>query len=250
MPAAHEETFEMDTRVVYNKGGKKNGYLPDTFDRPPDWENEYSEEDEVFVEHPSLDHSSATKPLMYPRQQRAKVRGRGLHYRCKPCLSAVCCFLFLVLSLGSVMGLVVYFVNKHNRTNSTETMNQQTPLLFLKQAPDIDYSDIVGCDHVDVEDVWVVGIPKLLTESAFRLVDVNQDGVLDVILGFATGKSLQLSMRPRLDVRSLVRKRIELHFIEKGFNSVSKISTIVSQPLFFQRYHLIHRNEYKLRKLI
>ncbi|RUS78517.1 hypothetical protein EGW08_013729, partial [Elysia chlorotica] len=47
--------------------------------------------------------------------------------------------------------------------------------------------NVIGCDQVKVEDVWVVGFPKLLTESAFRLVDVNGDGVLDVILGFGTG---------------------------------------------------------------
>lgn len=184
MPA--HDSYEMDTKVVYSKGGKKNGYLPDTFERPPDWENEYSEEDEVFVEHPNLDHASATKPLMYPRQ-RAKVRGRGPHCRCRPIVNAICCFLFLVLSLGSLMSLVVYFVNKHNKSK-TDKLSQQSPILFLKQEPHADYSEIVGCDHIDVEDVWVVGIPKLLTESAFRLVDVNQDGVLDVILGFATGK--------------------------------------------------------------
>ena len=185
MPAS--DSYEMETKVVYNKGGKRNGYLPDTFDRPPDWENEYSEEDEVFVEHPRLDHSSATKPLMYPRQ-RAKVRGRGPHCRCRPIINAVCCFLFLVLSLGSLMSLVVYFVNKHNKSKEDILPNKHTPVLFLKQNPEVDYSDIVGCDHIDVEDVWVVGIPKLLTESAFRLVDVNQDGVLDIIFGFATGK--------------------------------------------------------------
>ena len=170
---------------MYNKGGKKNGYLPDTFDRPPDWENDYSEEDEVFVEHPRLDHSSATKPLMYPRQ-RAKVRGRGPHCRCRPIINAVCCFLFLVLSLGSLMGLVVYFVNKHNKSKA-EVGHEQSPIVFFKQKHEAELTDIVGCDHIEVEDVWVVGIPKLLTESAFRLVDVNKDGVLDVILGFATG---------------------------------------------------------------
>ena len=31
------------------------------------------------------------------------------------------------------------------------------------------------------------GFPKLITESAFRMLDVNQDGVLDVIFGFGTG---------------------------------------------------------------
>ena len=45
----------------------------------------------------------------------------------------------------------------------------------------------VGCGELSVEDVWVRGFAKLMTESALRLLDVNEDGVLDVLLGFATG---------------------------------------------------------------
>jgi len=46
----------------------------------------------------------------------------------------------------------------------------------------------VGCGELSVDDVWVSGFAKLMTESALRLVDVNQDGILDVLLGFATGR--------------------------------------------------------------
>jgi hypothetical protein len=35
--------------------------------------------------------------------------------------------------------------------------------------------------------IWTSGFPKLLTETAVRLVDCNSDGILDVILGYATG---------------------------------------------------------------
>jgi len=46
----------------------------------------------------------------------------------------------------------------------------------------------VGCGELTVDDVWVTGFAKLMTESALRLLDVNGDGVLDVLLGFATGQ--------------------------------------------------------------
>lgn len=46
---------------------------------------------------------------------------------------------------------------------------------------------IAPCDNIKVEDVWVKQFPKLLTESAFRTVDVNSDGIEDVIFGYATG---------------------------------------------------------------
>jgi len=45
----------------------------------------------------------------------------------------------------------------------------------------------VGCGELSVDDVWVSGFAKLMTESALRLLDINHDGVLDVLLGFATG---------------------------------------------------------------
>ena len=48
--------------------------------------------------------------------------------------------------------------------------------------------EIVGCSRLEVEDVWVQGIPKLMTESAFRLLDLNNDGTLDILFTFATGK--------------------------------------------------------------
>ncbi|KAI8508971.1 hypothetical protein Bbelb_128190 [Branchiostoma belcheri] len=45
----------------------------------------------------------------------------------------------------------------------------------------------VGCSRLSVQDVWTATFPKLLTESAMRLMDVNGDGVLDVVTGFGTG---------------------------------------------------------------
>jgi hypothetical protein len=42
-------------------------------------------------------------------------------------------------------------------------------------------------DDVEIEVLWTSGFPKLITESAFRLVDCNSDGILDVIFGYGTG---------------------------------------------------------------
>ena len=253
MPA-QESSITMDTKVIYNKGGKRNGYLPDTFDRPPDWEsNEYSDEDEVFVESPSMDISSATKPLMYPRT-RTKFRGRVSRMRCRPIVHAVVCFLFLVLSLGSLMGLVVYFVNKHNKqkgATTTNTISQTaTNFRYINLKPDVDYSDIIGCDHVEVEDVWVMGFPKLLTESAFRLIDVNSDGTLDVILGFATGTILLFL---GLDSRLFFYDQCLCEIVEKYYSTA--FANVNSHIFFFfftnprQRFHctissLLHSSQF------
>ena len=53
----------------------------------------------------------------------------------------------------------------------------------------------VGCGELSVEDVWVSGFAKLMTESALRLLDVNGDGILDVLLGFATGQHTRCRRR-------------------------------------------------------
>ncbi|KAL3885796.1 hypothetical protein ACJMK2_025834 [Sinanodonta woodiana] len=160
----------METKVLFSKKGKKNGCIPDDFEKSEDWQNEYSDEDEVSVEDVSAE------PLMYSKQ-RSRVRGSDCN--CKPICKAVLCCFFLATSLGSLMGLVVYYVNKPRYTRPGSPI--------LTQPLNEEYLDIIGCDSIQVEDVWVKGFPKLLTESAFRLVDVNKDGVLDVILGFATG---------------------------------------------------------------
>ncbi|XP_041470340.1 uncharacterized protein LOC121419916 isoform X1 [Lytechinus variegatus] len=45
---------------------------------------------------------------------------------------------------------------------------------------------VLPCTKYTVQDVWVQNIPQLQLESGIRLLDVNQDGVLDAIIGFST----------------------------------------------------------------
>ncbi|XP_033758720.1 uncharacterized protein LOC117341022 [Pecten maximus] len=179
-----------ETRVIFSKKGlKQNGYTThddvdnnyhDVDNHYEDWEREYySDEDDVFMEGPKMDRVSASKPLMHPRQ-RPKVKSRTPNCRCRKQLKTITCFLVIVLSLGSLMTLIIYLYNKHPE----RTKDKQGPEIESQSA---NIPDVIGCDSLSVEDVWVMGFPKLITESAFRLVDVNQDGVLDVILGFGTG---------------------------------------------------------------
>lgn len=51
---------------------------------------------------------------------------------------------------------------------------------------------IMPCTKITTEDVWVKTFPMLTTETAIRLNDVNSDGYEDVIIGFGTGKFLEL----------------------------------------------------------
>ena len=119
-----------------------------------------------------LDDGGSAKPLMHPRQRlqrKPTPLGSGWHQ----CALSTIYLLLFVGSLAAFACLIVYFVNNY----ADELLEPATP----------GTEDIIGCSHLDVEDVWVQGIPKLMTESAFRLLDVNKDGTLDVLFTFATG---------------------------------------------------------------
>ena len=189
-------------RVFFSKKrkGHRNGFISDEV---PVVENGYdvqeSDEDEVFVQDPHLE-ISASKPLMHPRTKgghKTSVKTRTIECRlctlCKP----IFYFVALVTVLCGIMATIVYAANKHGHQHtgatilenagSTDSNNKNGGGKFSPGGK-ASKTNVIGCDQVKVEDVWVVGFPKLLTESAFRLVDVNGDGVLDVILGFATGE--------------------------------------------------------------
>lgn len=55
----------------------------------------------------------------------------------------------------------------------------------------------IPCDNIEVQDVWVQQFPKLLTESSFRLLDINGDGVDDIVFGYATGTLNTLAWKIR-----------------------------------------------------
>lgn len=59
--------------------------------------------------------------------------------------------------------------------------------LWTKPPKRLDTFGVRTCDNIHVEDVWVQQFPKLLTESAFRVLDVNNDSIDDIIFGYATG---------------------------------------------------------------
>ena len=137
--------------------------------------SESSEED--VLQGRKEEASELVKPLMSPRQRTKR----------KPCRTTrrlsilhvlawriLYCILFVAF-LAIFAYLVVYLVNHYG---------DQWLLGDQKSS-----SSVIGCDRISVEDVWVRGIPKLMTESAFRLLDINNDGFLDVVFGFATGYS-------------------------------------------------------------
>lgn len=114
----------------------------------------------------------ASKPLIHSRQKMKVVvaRRRCCHRSMMPILGfTILGFCAVLVSTGFIMKFSRrLYLALHPPTNANEDVH-------------------LPCSSLNVSDVWVVGFPKLLTESAIRMVDVNSDGVLDVVLGFATG---------------------------------------------------------------
>jgi hypothetical protein len=193
-----EDTFN-DSCDVYISNPRRHG---NTFQPPRrskrSLRSESSEDD--FYEDVHIDRNGATKPLMYPRQHsHARPISKQLSLHRKKCRQCCCSFFYVILIiLGlALFALVIVFLVQNyasdwfhvkttqNRTSEVNVNKQHWKAATQSRKPD---EKIVGCTSLSVEDVWVVGIPKLMTESAFRLVDINSDGVLDILFGFATGE--------------------------------------------------------------
>ncbi|KAG8239852.1 hypothetical protein J437_LFUL014814 [Ladona fulva] len=158
-------------------------------------------DDEVFIRDGrngfKVDDERGKKPLsnilLNDRTNKFKVIYLGTIFQsikstqlhsdvCKgpPCriFCAPCCYGILALAvLLGVIVLVVYLVNSY-----PSSLNDIAPFWKLPRT-DVEY---LPCTTLEVKDVWAKSFPKLTTESALRLVDVNKDGVLDVIIGYGT----------------------------------------------------------------
>lgn len=148
-------------------------------------------DDEIDDSYNKALHSptrNVQKPLMAPNRT-TKIR----RAHSKPwCTTRACfvCFVWLAFFSICVSGLVLLILRAvdsvDSKTNDPNTHfvkkvlnNQQTSL--------DDESNFASCDELYATKVWHTTMPKLMTETAVRLNDVNEDGVDDLMVGFSTG---------------------------------------------------------------
>ena len=145
---------------------------------------ESGEEEELLVKNgkKSFENGAAKKPLIKGSRKNGK-RKRGIHTEirtgspaAKRCCGPVCC---VIMGIKTVMGLAAVTIILTNYFTHSDW-------LFLHFGSSSD-QDIIGCDELEVTPVWQVKFPKLITEGSTRMLDVNKDGILDVVLGFGTG---------------------------------------------------------------
>lgn len=139
-------------------------------------------------------HESSTKPLMSNRKpKKAKIQVRpplpktAIYYRRKRCLLKL---LYLLLALVAVALFVSVLVKVVKDAIMSLTGDREGEEMYRNGWRT---SDVVAvpCSGFDVEPVWMKNFPTLTTETAVRMVDVNRDGILDVIIGFGTSKNTE-----------------------------------------------------------
>lgn len=45
---------------------------------------------------------------------------------------------------------------------------------------------LLPCKDLKITDIWTVSLPKFISEAPMRSLDVNSDGIEDIIIGFGT----------------------------------------------------------------
>lgn len=130
------------------------------------------------------------KPLMVPNRT-TKIR----RAHSKPWCTAragLICLLWLAFFTICSAGLVLLILRAIDSLGSKKSASHLQPhfekkLSLNKQSILDDENNFASCDKVSATKVWHSSFPKLMTETAVRLNDVNQDGIDDLMIGFSTG---------------------------------------------------------------
>ena len=102
------------------------------------------------------------------------------------------CFLWLAFFTICSAGLVLLILRAIDSLGSKKNASHLQPhfdkkLSLNKQSILDDENNFASCDEVSATKVWHSSFPKLMTETAVRPNDVNQDGIDDLMVGFSTG---------------------------------------------------------------
>ena len=129
-----------------------------------------------------------------------KKSDKGKYTTVKPvqpngCCSRRTCMLIAVwtgLFLTGVIGLTYFIEHILNRMATEDKSRHEKTVVYKAYGVNTTSSStrlmgIAPCDDFEVKNIWHSTFDKLQTETAIRLMDVNEDGADDIIVGFGTG---------------------------------------------------------------
>lgn len=130
----------------------------------------------------------AQKPLMPPNRT-TKIR----RVHSKPWCTTRACFVFFVwlaflsICVSGLVLLILRVVDSGNSEKETLSSHFVKSVHQHRKESSEDEKDILPCDELSASKVWHMSFPKLMTETAVRPNDINQDGIDDLMIGFSTG---------------------------------------------------------------
>ncbi|XP_023022317.2 uncharacterized protein [Leptinotarsa decemlineata] len=147
-------------------------------------------EDEVFIRdgkngYKLAEELNVKRPLMAPRRKLGKSEIGTRQTGKQPCrvFYKPCCYglAALTVMIGLII-LVVVLVSIYPLP--LDWLRDWVIKKSLTEEPKL---TLLPCDDLIVTDIWSVNLPKLTTDSAIRTLDVNDDGIEDILFGFGTG---------------------------------------------------------------
>ena len=143
-------------------------------------EESEDEDDEVFVNSKS-ENGSARKPLIKSKKNGKHTGDTATEIRtgkphAKRCCGPICCIFLGFKTLFGVIALTIVLTNYFTHAG----------WLFWNFGSSGD-DEIIGCQSLEINPVWQAKFPKMLVEGSTRMLQVNEDQVLDVVFGFGTG---------------------------------------------------------------
>ncbi|XP_060520035.1 uncharacterized protein LOC132698145 isoform X2 [Cylas formicarius] len=146
-------------------------------------------EDEVFIRdgkngYKLAEEMNVKRPLMAPRRKALKSdAGSRLKqkHNCRVFWKP-CCYVFAALSvLIGLIALVVVLVSLYPLPLD-KLRDWVISTAKIEKTP-----KLLPCSNLKITDVWTVNLPTLITDSPVRSLDVNGDGIDDILFGFGTG---------------------------------------------------------------
>ena len=127
--------------------------------------------------------SNQDEPLIPPRRKHKMYHVRGKMKTKSGNFTWIVCFILsLVCVVGALLIMVDWFLDQTNSDkNKINTDSNMTSVTNNRSQ-----SNIKPCTNFTSREIWHRIIPKLMTETAIRLNDVNGDNVPDIMIGFMT----------------------------------------------------------------
>lgn len=125
--------------------------------------------------------STHDEPLIPRRRKNKMYHVRGKIRTKSGNFTWIVCFILMLVCVVGILLIMVDWVLDRNRSNKASIGGT-----LMSLANNTNESDVKGCTNFSSREIWHNILPKLMTETAVRLNDVNQDGIDDVLIGFMT----------------------------------------------------------------